>query len=163
MNFQPSPFQPNRILPFLAVPLLLLNALLTGCESIQEKVRTTRDLPPLTHEYDFPAEAVLAAAPVGLERIGMKVTRTSAAQGLIEAISDIRRDAGIGRSKQLRMKMTVVHTDGGGSRASLQIWEIREDENARGERFASEVGVGSIALHESVFSAVEYILKAPTE
>lgn len=163
MNPHSSPPRSTRNLRFWIVPFLLLSVLLTGCESLPATVRGSRDLPPLTRDFDVPAQAVLAAAPHALERIGFKITRLSASQGLVEALSDIRRDPGMRNSKQIRMKMTVEDFSGGVSRASLQLWEMREEENARGERFASETGIGSIALHDSVFGAIEHVLKAPTE
>lgn len=152
-----------RFSPALFTLLAVTGLFLAGCESVSDRVRFARDLPPLTHDFEKSSADVLAAAPAGLLQMGFKVTRSSSAHGLIEALSDVRRDMGMRSSKQIRLRMTVVDLDGGGAKASLQLWEIREEENSRGERFATEVGVGSIALHDAVFAAIGHILNAPTE
>jgi hypothetical protein len=40
----------------------------------------------------------------------------------------------------------------------MQAWEIREEENTRGERLMSEIGVISSAFHLSIFSAIEEVI-----
>jgi hypothetical protein len=42
---------------------LLLGLLLGGCETFEERVRTTREVPAITHEFDATAAAVMAATP----------------------------------------------------------------------------------------------------
>ncbi|HUG11358.1 MAG TPA: hypothetical protein VMM36_10105 [Opitutaceae bacterium] len=142
-----------RIAAFLVFSLLL-----GGCETFEERVRTTREVPVITHEFDATAATVMTAAPDALLRMGYSITSTSAAHGRIEAITNVRRDAGMRNSRQTRLKFAVEERDGGYSLASMQAWEIREEENTRGERLMSEIGVVNSSFHLSIFSAIEEVI-----
>jgi len=142
-----------RIATFLS-----LGFLLGGCETFEERVRTTREVPVVTHEFDASASAVMTAAPDALLRMGYSITSTSAAHGQIEAITNVRRDAGMRSSRQTRLRFTVEDRDGGYSWATLQAWEIREEENTRGERLMSEIGVVNSSFHYSIFTAIEEVI-----
>jgi len=137
---------------------LFLGLLLGGCETLEERVRTTREVPVITHEFDAPATAVMTAAPDALLRMGYSITSISAAHGQIEAITNVRRDAGMRNSRQTRLKFTVEERDGGYSWATMQAWEIREEENTRGERLMSEIGVVNSSFHNSIFTAIEELI-----
>jgi hypothetical protein len=137
---------------------LLLGLLLGGCETFEERVRTTREVPAITHEFDATAAAVMAAAPDALRQMGYSITSISQAHGRIEAITDVRRDAGMRNSRQTRIRFAVEDRDGGYSWANMQAWEIREEENTRGERLMSEIGVVNSSFHLSISSAIEEVI-----
>ena len=143
---------------FRNAAFIVLGLLLGGCETLEERVRTTREVPAFTHEFDATAAAVMTAAPDALLRMGYSITSTSAAHGQIEAITNVRRDAGMRNSRQTRLKFTVEERDGGYSLASMQAWEIREEENTRGEQFMSEIGVVNSSFHFSIFSAIDEVI-----
>ena len=148
----------SRILAILAV-----GTLLGGCDTLTDRVRATREVPVVTHEFEGSAASVMAAAPAALSRMGFSITSISNARGEIEAITDIRRDVGLRNSLQTRLKFTVEDRDGGYSLAGLQAWDIHEEENARGERLMSEVGVSGPGFYNSVFSTIEEIMVEKTK
>lgn len=143
--------------------LLILGLLLTGCATLEERVRTTREVPVVTHEFNGSADAVMVAAKGAFARMGYSITSISSAHGTIEAISDIRRDAGMRNYRQTRVRFTVVDRDGGFALATLQAWEIREEENTRGERLMSEVGVPGHSFHQNIFGTIEDVLAGQPE
>lgn len=143
--------------------LFLLGLLLGGCETLEERVRTTREVPVVTHEFDGTADAVMAAARVAFARMGYSITSISSAHGTIEAISDIRRDPGMRSFRQTRIRFAVVDRDGGFAWATMQAWDIREDENTRGERLMSETGISSHSFHQMFFETVEEVLGEQTQ
>jgi hypothetical protein len=135
--------------------LILLGLLLGGCETIEDRVRTTREVPVVTREFNGSADAVMAAAKQAFAVMGYSITSISSAHGTIDAISDIRRDAGMRNFRQTRIRFTVVDRDGGYALATMQAWEIREEENTRGERLMSETGVSSHSFHHMIFGTIE--------
>lgn len=139
--------------------LITFGLLLGGCETFEERVRTTREVPVVTHEFDGTAEAVMVAAKGAFARMGYSITSISVAHGTIEAISDIRRDPGMRNFRQTRIRFTVVDRDGGFALASMQAWEIREEENTRGERLMSESGVSSHSFHQMVYGTIEDFMR----
>ncbi|HEY5553251.1 MAG TPA: hypothetical protein VIK52_15260 [Opitutaceae bacterium] len=149
--------------PFRIAALLTFGLLLSGCETFEERVRTTREVPVFTHEFDASAATVMVAVPGAFSRMGYAITSMSAARGEVEAISNIRRDSGIRNSRQTRLKFTVEDRDGGYAFAALQAWEIREEENTRGERFMSEIGVSVSSFHLSVFSTIQELIDEPAK
>lgn len=149
--------------PFRITAFLMSGLLLGGCETLEDRVRTTREVPVVTREFDASAAAVMAAAPGALAQMGYSITSMSAAHGEIDAISDVRRDFGIRNSRQTRLKFTVEDRDGGFAFATLQAWEIREEENTRGERLMSEIGVVSPTFHNSVFSTIQELIAGPAK
>lgn len=153
----------NPTTRFRLSAFLVLGALLGGCDTIQERVRTTREVPVFSREFEGTADAVLAVAPAVLNSLGFSVTDSSAAHGEIEAISDVRRDSGMRNSTQTRLKLTVVDRDGGYCLATIQAWEMREDENTRGERFTAETGIVNPSFHNSVFDAIAKALPSSTK
>lgn len=143
--------------------LFSLGLLLGGCETLEERVRTTREAPVVTHEFNGAADAVMIAAKAAFARMGYSITATSSAHGLIEAISDIRRDPGMRNFRQTRIRFTVEDRDGGYAFATMQAWEIREEENTRGERLMSESGVASHSFHQMVFGTIQDVLNEQPE
>ena len=143
------------------VPFVLLGLALAGCETLEERVRTTREVPSMTHMFDAPAQAVMDVAPSVLAQMGFSVTDISPARGQIEAITDIRRDTGMRSYRQTRLRFSIQERDGGFSWASLQAWEIREEENARGESLMSQVGVTNPSFHQTIFNTIEEVLGKP--
>jgi hypothetical protein len=135
--------------------LILLGLLLGGCETIEDRVRTTREVPVVTREFNGSADAVMAAAKQAFAVMGYSITSISSAHGTIDAISDIRRDAGMRNFRQTRIRFTVVDRDGGYALATMQAWEIREEENTRGERLMSETGVSGHSFHHMIFGTIE--------
>lgn len=142
---------------------LFFGLLLGGCETLEDRVRTTREVPVVTHEFDASAATVMAAAPAAMSQMGYSISSISATHGEIEAISDVRRDFGIRNSRQTRLKFTVEDRDGGYAFATLQAWEIREEENTRGERLMSEVGVAGPTFHNSVFTTIQEVISHPVK
>jgi len=138
--------------------LTALGLLLGGCETFEERVRSTREVPVVTREFNGSADAVMAAAKQTFAIMGYSITSISAAHGTIEAISDIRRDPGMRNFRQTRIKFTVVDRDGGFALATMQAWEIREEENTRGERLMSESGVSSHSFHHMIYGTIEETL-----
>ena len=143
--------------------LFTLGFLLGGCETLEERVRTTREVPVVTREFNGSADAVMAAAKEAFAVMGYSITSISAAHGTIEAISDIRRDPGMRNFRQTRIRFSVVDRDGGFAFATMQAWEIREEENTRGERLMSETGVSSHSFHHMVYGTIEDSMGAQTK
>lgn len=138
--------------------LIALGLLLGGCETFEERVRSTREVLTVSREFNGSADAVLAAARETFTTMGYSITSISAAHGTIEAISDIRRDPGMRNFRQTRIRLTVVDRDGGFALAAMQAWEIREEENTRGERLMSESGVSSHSFHHMIYGTIEEAL-----
>jgi hypothetical protein len=151
----------NASLRFGAI--VTLGLLLGGCETFEDRVRTTREVPTVTRDFNGSADAVMAAAKEAFALMGYSITSISMAHGTIEAISDIRRDPGMRNVRQTRIRFAVVDRDGGFALATMQAWEIREEENTRGERLMSESPVSTHSFHHMVYGTIEDFMKEPAK
>ncbi|HWA86803.1 MAG TPA: hypothetical protein VG710_11315 [Opitutus sp.] len=142
---------------FSALLILSMAAGLAGCDSIEA--------PPSWHErfspepqvrtYAGEQQAVFEAARAALRQIDFTITRSRAAQGVLEAHSALHAGNSFQGAQQFSMSVKVQASDEPG-KTDVSVLLREQEESSFGG--ATEVPVGQHGLYDSFFAALEQAL-----
>jgi hypothetical protein len=146
--------------------LLLAAACLAiaGCDSAPATVREGLgfDVPVHTRVFQADRHATYAAAKAALEPMGYRYVKGGAAQGYLEAISDIAAGESMTSSHQFELKANFENALDGGTEVSVRITEIIEEDSEHQRGRATESPVTDTPLYEVFFRGVQQGIRAPS-
>lgn len=139
--------------------LLLTVALLTGCESLESRVRDRfADVPPKTQIVDGESRAVYAAVQIAFKRLDFNLTRSSVTDLRVEAASRINTSVAFADSRQLVAQVSVTSVGPSQSEVSMRLTEQVEAQGLGGpnERPLREHG-----FYETYLAVLQQVLAEP--
>jgi hypothetical protein len=141
--------------PF-ALIVLCAAALLSGCESMSERVQD-RFTAPAPHTRIFPADmkAVYAAAQQAVKNVGLQLGRKSIGKGHIEAYAAINSGSPTQDSRQTSLDIRLSETEAGEILVSLQVTEQTAGDFPGG---VSQQPLREHSLYELYFAALQQVL-----
>jgi len=157
----------NASMKLLALLSIAFSLFLVGCEStdgslgggFRERWKARSAGQNCVYEAD--AKTVHAAAVAAAKAMGFRVTKSGAAQGILEAVNGIRSDSSLRSSRQILMKVRIGYAPEG-SEVKLFLTEILEDDYDKGRGMGTEVPLESSPLYEVFFRHVAGNLKGAT-
>jgi hypothetical protein len=130
---------------------------LAGCDSMPEGVRQRFEAPqPQVRVYPASQQTVFEAAQHAVRQIGFRTTRTGAAQGIINAISDIQPANALGEARQYSLEVRLNSQDTGHTEVAVVLREQQESASFAG---ATDIPLRQHGLYESYFAALETDLR----
>jgi hypothetical protein len=152
--------------PFIPAALIALVLGLSGCESLSDATSSVREKlaareEPRTHSYTTPQRATYEAARVAVVEMGFKVTRGGAAQGELDAVSDVSSNDTLRGSRQITLKLRLRPALDGGTDASILLQEIIESDSSGRPGMGTATPLRDTPLYEVFFRTVQQKLDAP--
>ncbi|HVU23440.1 MAG TPA: hypothetical protein VHE13_04885 [Opitutus sp.] len=144
---------------FTVVLVLSLPVAFAACDSIEAPPSWHERFSPEPQVREFAGDkpAVFDAARAALQGIDFTVSRSRAAQGVLEGHSAVHAGNAFQGAQQYAMSIKVREADEPG-RVEVSVL-LREQEEGRSGS-ATEVPVGQHGLYDSFFAALEQQLKA---
>lgn len=106
---------------------LVLGFALAGCESISDRMAERFDTrPPQTRDFPADQKTVFFAAQKALKRMDFVLTRSSQAQGLVNAQSSIRDTAVFGAGRQFILEIHVHGVDATLTHVDVKLTDLLE-------------------------------------
>jgi hypothetical protein len=141
----------------LALIVLCAAALLSGCESMSERVQD-RFTAATPHTRVFPAEmkGVYAAAQQAVKNVGLQLGRKSIGTGHIEAYAAINTGNPTQDSRQTSLDIRLTETEAGEIQVSLLVTEQTEGSFPGG---VSQQPLKEHSLYELYFTALQQVLQ----
>jgi hypothetical protein len=139
-------------LTFVLLSLLAL----AGCESTRNDFSTgvrEKFAGPTYVVREFPGDprAVFEAARASVEQMGFSITRSGAAQGVVEGVSGLTSDDRLRGSRQRSVKVRLASTVAGATEVSVLFTEIIEDDSSKGAGLATETPLRNSPLYAALF------------
>jgi hypothetical protein len=135
---------------------LLSLAFLTGCESLESRVRDRfTDVPPKTQTFDGESRAVYHAVQAAFKRLDFNLTRSSIGDLRVEAASRINTSRAFADSRQLVAQVEIAAVGPAQSEVSLRLTEQVE---AQGLGGPSERGLREHGFYETYFAVLQQVL-----
>ncbi len=130
---------------------------LVGCESISERM-TDRfsTVPPQTKTWAVDQKTVFYAAQKALKRMDFTITRSAAAQGIIDARSSIRDTAIFGAGRQFTFEIRTRSAEPTSTSVEVLVTELLEGDFKAG---ATGKALRSHGLYDSFFEQLEQALR----
>ncbi len=130
-----------------------------GCESTRNDfstgVREKFTGPTyVVRELSGDSRAVFEAARASVEQMGFRITRSGAAQGVVEGVSGLTSDDSLRGSRQRSVKVRLASTVGGGTEVSVLFTEIIEDDFSKGSGTATETPLRNSPLYAALFERI---------
>lgn len=134
----------------LLVPLLVLCAFLSGCESMSNDVREKfAGAEPKVRRFDAEPRAVYAAAKAALDRMSFRVISGGAAQGKLEAVSGLSSDTDREGTRQVSISIRIEQLPDGSSEVRAVLKEIVEADFEKG--LATQTALRDTPYYEVFF------------
>lgn len=141
--------------------LLGLTCVFTGCESISQRMAERFDTaPPQTRAIASDRKTVYNAAQKALKRMDFVLTRSAAAQGLVNARSSIRDTAVFGAGRQFTFEIKVNGADPASTNVDVRLIELHEGDFKAG---ATGKTLRSHGLYDSFFEQLERAVREAGE
>ena len=145
---------------FFAVMMLLAFA---GCESTRHDfsagVREKFSGPTyVVREFPGDSRAVFEAARTSIEQMGFRITRSGAAQGVVDGVGGLSSDDSLRGSNQRSVKVRLAPTVTGSTEVSVLFTEIIEDDFSKGAGTATETPLRSSPLYAALFGRITEVL-----
>jgi hypothetical protein len=141
-----------------------LALLLSGCESsLQDDVRSAlgpREAPQ-TRTYDADQKATFAAARSVAQQMGFRITRSGAAAGEIDALSEIAEGDAPGSSRQVSMRIRLSPGEGSGTQLELSLTEVIEDQSSTNKGGATQTPLLDTPMYADFLRNVQTALANP--
>jgi hypothetical protein len=139
--------------------LIITMGLMTGCDSMSEHVRERLEpAQPQVRTYAASQPLIFSAAEKALRQIDFRVTRTRAAQGILNGLSHIESGESFGKGRQYAMNVTVTQLDSGETEVAAV---LREQEESASFSGATDIPLRQHGLYDSFFAALEAALGKP--
>ena len=137
---------------FRLMVLLVLAGALAGCGSVSERLAERFDATaPQTRAIAADRQTVYLAAQKALKRMDFVLTRTAAAQGIVNAQSAIRDTAVFGAGRQFTFELKVHGADATSTNVDARLTELLEGDFKSG---ATGKTLRSHGLYEQLERAV---------
>jgi hypothetical protein len=134
-----------------------LTCFFTGCESISERMAERFDTtPPQTRMIASDQKTVYYAAQKALKRMDFVLTRSAAAQGLVNAQSSIRDTAVFGAGRQFTFEIKVRGADPVSTNVDVRLTELHEGDFKAG---ATGKTLRAHGLYDSFFEQLEQAVR----
>lgn len=145
----------NKCFLFILVACLGL----AGCESVRNDlgagVREKFTGPTYRRQvFEGEAQAVFDAARSAAEQLGFRITRSGAAQQVIDGVSGLASDDRLRGSRQRTVKVRLATLPTGGTEVAVLFTEVVEDDFSAGSGRATEATLRDHPLYAAFFSAV---------
>ncbi|MBI3887315.1 MAG: hypothetical protein HY302_16540 [Opitutae bacterium] len=135
------------------LPLLLLGIVLTGCESVTERVRERfAPVPPKTQVFAAGKKTVFSAALLAAKQTGFTLQRGSESDGTISAYSRVRPGDSVRAALQFTIEVQLTAVTDTTTEVAVRLAELREGELSTG---GGEVPLREHGLYSSYFEALE--------
>ena len=134
----------------------------SGCDNPPATVREGLGLEVPVRTRVFPADkrAAYVAAKAALDPMGYRFQKGGAAQGYLEAISDVSAGESMSSAHQFVIKATFEPALDGGTEVSVRITEIIEEDSEHQLGRATESPVADTPLYEVFFRGIQQDLAA---
>ena len=142
-----------RVLP---LSLLLLGSLISGCDTVSERVHARfTPVPPKVRLFPADRHTVHDAAQQAAKQMEFILRRGSEADGFIEATSRIRPGDRVHSAQQFVLEIQLRDETDGRTEVAVRLFELREGDAMAdsGREALREHG-----LYDSYFAALERIL-----
>jgi hypothetical protein len=137
--------------------LLGLTFVFAGCESISERMTERFDpTPPRTRAIGSDQKTVFSAAQRALRRMDFVLTKSAAAQGIVNAQSSIRDTAVFGAGRQFTFEIKVHGADPASTNVDVRLTELLEGDFKTG---ATGKTLRSHGLYDSFFEQLEQAVR----
>lgn len=150
-------------------PALLFAAaalVLAGCESGPKLPAAFRErISPTFRPHVVAAEQKPAyeAARVALRKMNFKITSGGAAQGKIEAISELQPGEGPRSARQVSLSVKLTPATAGGTEVSAMFFEILEDNFGKRDGMGTSTPMPDTPLYDVFFRHLDEALAKPVE
>ncbi len=135
---------------------LVLGFALAGCESISDRMAERFETtPPQTRDFPVDQKTVFFAAQKALRRMDFVLTRSSQAQGIVNARSGIRDTAVFGAGRQFILEIHVHGADGL-THVDAKLTDLLEGDFKAG---ATGKTVRAHGLYDSFYEQLEQALR----
>jgi len=136
--------------------LILCTALLCGCESVSSRVHERfATVAPQSRVFPVERRVVYNAGQTAVKNIGLRLGRTSLAQGLIEAYAPISSGDATRDARQTTMRIHLVETDNGDTQVEVVVSEHTEGDFPGG---VSRQDLRDHSLYGRYFAALQQVL-----
>ncbi|MCS6245509.1 MAG: hypothetical protein H2172_16880 [Opitutus sp.] len=130
---------------------------LGGCESTRHEVAASvkeKFTGPtyVRRVYAADLRSVFDVARANAERLGFRITRAGAAQGVLDGVSRLTSDDRLRGSRQQTIKVRLVATAEGGTELAVLFTEIIEDDFDKGAGQGIETSLRDHPLYASFFA-----------
>lgn len=137
--------------------LLVLSCVVTGCESISQRMAERFDTtPPQTRTIASDQKSVYYATQKALKRMDFVLTRSAAAQGIVNAQSSIRDTAVFGAGRQFTFEIKVHGADPARTNVEVRLTELHEGDFKAG---ATGKTLRAHGLYDSFFEQLEQAVR----
>lgn len=125
--------------------------LLSGCDSMPDGMRQRVAPQPQVRVYEADSHIVFDAAVRGAKQLGLKVTRSGAAQGIVRAISEIQPANALGEARQYSLEAKLQPLESGRTEVAVIVREQQESSSFAG---ATDIPLRQHGLYDSYFAAI---------
>ena len=108
--------------------------------------------------YANDSRAVFGAARATVERLGFRITKAGATQGLLDGVSGLASDDHLRGSRQLSVKIRLVPSIEGGTEVAVLFTEIIEADFDKAAGQGTETSLRNHPLYESFFAGLNQLL-----
>ncbi|CAM3109634.1 hypothetical protein [Rariglobus hedericola] len=131
----------------------------TGCESVRNDfgagVREKFSGPSYkVRVFTGESRAVFDAAVATAGQLGFRITRSGAAQGVIEGVSGLASDAALRGTRQRTIKVRLETTADGSIEVGVLFTEVVEDDFNKGAGQGTETSLRDHPLYESFWAGM---------
>ncbi len=139
-----------------AAALALFALTFTGCGSMPSRVRERfQAAQPQIRSFDADQRRVFDAAKLAMQQIDFRVTRSGAAQGVINGLSRIDAGESFGKARQYAMDVRLTSVEPGRTDVAVVLREQEESSSFAG---ATDIPLRAHGLYDSFFAALEHAL-----
>lgn len=141
----------------LTLAMLSLSFLFGGCDSVSERISQRFEVvPPKNRSYHADGKVVFDAAQLAVRRIDFQLSRTAAAQGIVEGISRIQGGDSFSDARQHTIEVRLRSAEAGTTQVDVLIKEQQESTDFKG---ATNIALRDHGLYDSFFAALEQALR----
>lgn len=125
---------------------------LVGCASVKTRVAERFSAPAyVTQTYAADSRTVFDAATAAVTQLNFRITRSGAAQGVIEGVSGLQSDDRLRGTVQRTIKVRLATNTEGKTEAGVLFTEIVEDDFNTGAGQGIETPLRNHPLYEAFF------------
>lgn len=149
----------------LVVAALASVSLFSGCDSISNAADSVREKlaardEPRTSDYAAPPRATYEAVRTVVDQMGFRILRGGAAQGQLDAISDVSAGDVPNSAHQISMKVRLHGTDDGGTEVTVVMKEIIEADSTNHAGTATETPLRDTPLYDTFLRNLQRAIDA---
>jgi hypothetical protein len=146
----------------LSLGALCCAVFLTACESdLSDDVRSAlgaREAPQV-RSYSADQRATFDAAREVAEQMGFRITRSGAAAGVLEGVTEVSAGDEPGSSRQVSLKVRLSPGEGTSTQMELSLTEVIEAQSSTQEGLATQTPLRDTPMYADFFRGVERALK----